>query len=53
MCPFTVRTVPIVERSSAARERRSPTEGYFTIVKLSDFGAERIPTELVAVITSV
>jgi hypothetical protein len=31
----------------------SPTERYFTIVKLSDFGAERTPAELVAVITSV
>ena len=29
------------------------TERYFTIVKLSDFGAERTPAELVAVITSV
>jgi hypothetical protein len=27
--------------------------GYFRIVKLSDFGAERAPAELVAVITSV
>ena len=26
---------------------------YFTIVKLSDFGAERAPAELAAVITSV
>jgi hypothetical protein len=53
MCPLTVRTAPVVEPSSPARERRSPTERYFTIVKPSDLGAERIPAELVAVIMSV
>ena len=29
------------------------TERYLTIVKLSDFGAERAPAELAAIITSV
>jgi hypothetical protein len=34
-------------------DRGSSTTCYFTIVKLSNCGAERAPAELVAVITSV
>ena len=40
-------------RKPSRGNRRDHTECYFTIVKLSDFGAERIPAELVAVIASV
>lgn len=36
-----------------ARAKPRKAERYFTIVKVNDLGAERIPAELVAVITSL
>ncbi len=49
-CPTRARHRP----DRAARPGGDQTlPRYFTIVKLSDFGAERIPTESVAVIASV